>query len=148
MVSPRKSRKKSLCFSSTVTRMPARASRNPSIMPAGPPPAMQQVVCRRSFDMDLVASNLALGAGALRRAKITTLSLINADPGLALVDQKIERRRLANDARQDAMGLAAVVGLMVEEMQQNRGQILHNLGRATGRAIGEPGGGEISLLQR
>ena len=44
MVSPRKSRRKSLCFSSTMTSTPARASRNPSIMPAGPPPAMQQRV--------------------------------------------------------------------------------------------------------
>ncbi len=44
MVSPRKSRKKSACFSSTTTSMPARASRKPSIMPAGPPPAMAQVV--------------------------------------------------------------------------------------------------------
>src|SRR5579871_4415942 len=43
-VSPRKSRRKSLCFSSTVTGMPARASRKPSIIPAGPPPAITQVV--------------------------------------------------------------------------------------------------------
>src|SRR4051794_17731883 len=43
-VSPRKSRRKSRCFSSTTTSTPARASRKPSIMPAGPPPAMQQVV--------------------------------------------------------------------------------------------------------
>src|SRR5690348_7898836 len=46
MVSPRKSRRKSACFSSTATLTPARASRKPSIMPAGPPPAMQQVVVR------------------------------------------------------------------------------------------------------
>ena len=44
MVSPRKSRKKSLCFSRTVTWTPARARRKPSMMPAGPPPMMQQVV--------------------------------------------------------------------------------------------------------
>src|ERR1700692_92361 len=44
MVSPRKSRKKSACFSRTRTSTPARASRKPSTMPAGPPPAMQQVV--------------------------------------------------------------------------------------------------------
>src|SRR5271166_6082284 len=44
IVSPRKSRKKSACFSSTTTRTPARASRNPSIIPAGPPPAMQHCV--------------------------------------------------------------------------------------------------------
>src|SRR6516225_627334 len=42
IVSPRKSRRKSACFSRTWTAMPARANRNPSIMPAGPPPAMQQ----------------------------------------------------------------------------------------------------------
>ncbi len=42
MVSPRKSRRKSACFSSTSTDTPARARSRPSIMPAGPPPAMQQ----------------------------------------------------------------------------------------------------------
>ena len=41
MVSPRKSRRKSACFSSTSTDTPARARSRPSIMPAGPPPAMQ-----------------------------------------------------------------------------------------------------------
>ncbi len=46
MVSPRKSRKKSVCFSRTVTGMPARASSRPSIIPAGPPPMMQAVVVR------------------------------------------------------------------------------------------------------
>src|SRR5262249_38520016 len=38
------------CFSSTTTATPARASRNPSIMPAGPPPAMQQVVVSSSVN--------------------------------------------------------------------------------------------------
>src|SRR5882762_10525920 len=42
MVSPRKSRRKSACFSRTKTATPARASSSPSIIPAGPPPAMQQ----------------------------------------------------------------------------------------------------------
>src|SRR6266404_2309318 len=42
MVSPRKSRRKSACFSRTKTVTPARARSSPSIMPAGPPPAMQQ----------------------------------------------------------------------------------------------------------
>src|SRR5437870_12800764 len=41
IVSPRKSRKKSACFSSTSTSTPARASSSPSMIPAGPPPAMQ-----------------------------------------------------------------------------------------------------------
>src|SRR5258708_37726871 len=43
MVSPRKSRKKSLYFSRTVTATPWRARRKPSMMPAGPPPGMQQL---------------------------------------------------------------------------------------------------------
>lgn len=43
-LSPRKSRRKSPCFSSTWTSTPARASRKPSIIPAGPPPAMQTLV--------------------------------------------------------------------------------------------------------
>ena len=51
---------KSACFSSTVTATPARASRKPSIMPAGPPPAMQHVVL-------IVA--MSLSTAALARAK-------------------------------------------------------------------------------
>ena len=46
IVSPRKSRRKSPCFSSTMVRTPARESSTPNIMPAGPPPTMQQVVSR------------------------------------------------------------------------------------------------------
>ena len=39
-VSPRKSRKKSACFSSTSALTPARANSSPAIMPAGPPPTI------------------------------------------------------------------------------------------------------------
>jgi hypothetical protein len=46
-VSPRKSRRKSACFSSTSTSTPARANNNPAISPAGPPPAMQH--CTENF---------------------------------------------------------------------------------------------------
>src|ERR1700752_967918 len=46
IVSPRKSRRKSACFSSTVTPMPARASRYPAIIPAGPPPTTMQLAAR------------------------------------------------------------------------------------------------------
>src|SRR6516162_3663302 len=41
IVSPRKSRRKSACFSRTRTAIPARANNNASIIPAGPPPTMQ-----------------------------------------------------------------------------------------------------------
>src|SRR5262249_11282934 len=51
MVSPRKSRRKSPCFSSTTTSTPARASRKPSMSPHGPPPTMQQRVESRSAAM-------------------------------------------------------------------------------------------------
>lgn len=43
-VSPRKSRRKSPCFSSRVTSTPARASNSPRTIPAGPPPTTAQVV--------------------------------------------------------------------------------------------------------
>ena len=48
-MSPRKSRRKSSCFSSTTTRTPARASSSPSTIPAGPPPATTHVV--RTVDL-------------------------------------------------------------------------------------------------
>src|SRR2546422_3677274 len=41
IVSPRKSRRKSACFSSTRTSTPERANSSPSMIPAGPPPATQ-----------------------------------------------------------------------------------------------------------
>src|SRR5687768_2260287 len=54
MVSPRKSRKKSACFSRTMTSTPVRARRSPSIIPAGPPPTMQQRVASTSGTEDEV----------------------------------------------------------------------------------------------
>jgi hypothetical protein len=48
MVSPRKSRSKSLCYSSNVTGTRCRANRSASIIPPGPPPTTQQLVWRVS----------------------------------------------------------------------------------------------------
>src|SRR5206468_6311060 len=48
---PRKSRRKSACFSRTTTFTPARARRKPSIIPAGPPPTTTQRVCNSSGDL-------------------------------------------------------------------------------------------------
>src|SRR4051794_33499826 len=72
IVSPRKSRKKSACFSRTTTSTPARASRNPSIMPAGPPPAMQHRVridrgklksgVQRASTLSLLQTNIGVEA--------------------------------------------------------------------------------------
>src|SRR5947209_18020919 len=56
MVSPRKSRRKSACFSSTTTSTPARASRKPSVSPHGPPPTMQQRVEICSAAIDALSS--------------------------------------------------------------------------------------------
>ena len=55
IVSPRKSRRKSSCFSSTTTSTPARASNKPNIIPAGPPPATQQRVDAVSCCLELSA---------------------------------------------------------------------------------------------
>src|SRR3954453_11413180 len=66
--------------------------------------------------------------------------------GLALVDEEVERRRGAGQARQQAMRLAAVVGLVVEEMHQRRLQRLLDVAgirdRAVAEAPGEVGIGE------
>ncbi len=61
-VSPRKSRRKSACFSSTSVGTPARASRKPSIIPAGPPPTMQQRVVVDPVALAIVAATSALDA--------------------------------------------------------------------------------------
>src|SRR5579864_3924764 len=60
MVSPRKSRSKSLCCSNSVTGTRRRASRRASITPPGPPPTTQHVVCCESRT---TSSVLELGAG-------------------------------------------------------------------------------------
>src|SRR5271168_3917437 len=67
MVSPRKSRKKSPCFSSTTTSTPARASRKPSIIPAGPPPATQHLVVISAFAITTRSLQSALRENARRR---------------------------------------------------------------------------------
>src|SRR5438094_9174021 len=48
MLSPRKSRKKSACFSSTTTGAPARASKYPAMIPAGTPPTITHRACNFS----------------------------------------------------------------------------------------------------
>ena len=58
IVSPRKSRRKSACFSRTRTETPARAKRKPSIMPAGPPPAMQQLTVTSPASIALLVARL------------------------------------------------------------------------------------------
>src|SRR5882762_127590 len=64
-VSPRKSRRKSACFSRTITGTPARASRTPSIMPAGPPPAIQQRVWRFMSASDRFQRSLEVACGVI-----------------------------------------------------------------------------------
>src|SRR5438445_7594355 len=67
MVSPRKSRRKSACFSSTTTSTPARASKKPSMSPQGPPPTMQQRVESLSAAIAALSANSTKGmARALR----------------------------------------------------------------------------------
>src|SRR5262249_45967064 len=69
MVSPRKSRRKSPCFSSTTTSTPARASRKPSMSPHGPPPTMQEgVECLSAAIASLSATSTTWVAHAFRTA--------------------------------------------------------------------------------
>src|SRR5450631_4123635 len=92
-VSPRKSRRKSPCFSSTTVRTPARASRKPSITPAGPPPAMQHWAV-------MIPASLATGtsrdpSGALQPSDFgeicdRVLRLLELDVALALGQRERE----------------------------------------------------------
>src|SRR3984957_7100240 len=61
MVSPRKSRRKSACFSSTTTLTPARANRKPSLPPAGPPPAMAHFVLIDKSGMHVICARCLSG---------------------------------------------------------------------------------------
>jgi hypothetical protein len=88
-VSPRKSRRKSPCFSRIVTGTPARASSRPATMPAGPPPTMMTGVnlshnnlrsCRaKSRHPSAVA--LRRGASRLRSMRTGILLSCPAPPG-------------------------------------------------------------------
>ena len=74
-MSPRKSRRKSPCFSSTVTSTPPRASSRPSTIPAGPPPTMAHVIdsghesTLRSLDLDPGADDDGLIQRYLRSSR-------------------------------------------------------------------------------
>ena len=67
MVSPRKSRRKSPCFSRTTTSMPARARRKPSTAPAGPHPAIAQVVAAGALTYGVCASSDKLLAASCQQ---------------------------------------------------------------------------------
>src|ERR1700741_3907 len=88
IVSPRKSRRKSACFSSTTTDTPARASRNPSIMPAGPPPAIAQRTESDSVEDVLVdvATDRVVVELPEQQARATKLLEVGLDVLLALQD--------------------------------------------------------------
>src|SRR4029077_888602 len=68
MVSPRNSRSKSLCASSSVTGTPFRASSRASTMPPGPPPTMQQAVCSESMVCSVISD---FGNGITSAATMT-----------------------------------------------------------------------------
>src|SRR4051794_25103526 len=83
IVSPRKSRRKSPCFSSTTTRTPARASSRPSIMPAGPPPTTQQFTKSLTYQITNCMEcggrmPAALGVGERGRLEQQTRGLLRA----------------------------------------------------------------------
>ena len=76
MVSPRKSRRKSACFSSTRTSTPARARRSPSMTPAGPPPTMHERAVRAGVSVVVVVVEPPLREGLLSiRARVAARRL-------------------------------------------------------------------------
>src|SRR5919199_6546480 len=57
---------------------------------------------------------------------------------LALEEDQIERGCVARKAREQGMDLPAVVGLVVEEVEQSGGERLFELGRVGDVAIADP----------
>src|SRR5260370_26913760 len=88
----------------------------------------------------------ALSWTPLRLREIAALALGDADAGLALKDEQVEGRRLAGQFGEQAMRLAAMMRLMIEEMEQQRREILLDLDRAARRPVAQ-GSGEIGLAE-
>lgn len=63
-----------------------------------------------------------------------------------LVVEKIEFRRLGTEVGENAMGLAAVMGLVVEEMRERRCQLLFDRIGQRDRLVAD-GAGELRLVE-
>jgi hypothetical protein len=83
---------------------------------AGPGPAPDHRARSRGVATDRRVRADA-SAPTLGLRELAPLPPDKADTGFTLEDEQIKRRRLAHEARQKAMRLPAVVGLMVEEME-------------------------------
>src|SRR5579884_3239315 len=75
--------------------------------------------------------------------------LSQSDAGLALIDDEVEgwRRLVADRGREQGMGLAAVMGLVVEEVVERKGERLLDILRTHEGAIADRGG-QIRLVER
>src|SRR5260221_229418 len=71
----------------------------------------------------------------------------SANACFALKQDQIERRRGAGDRGQQGMRLAAMVGLMVEEMVECRRKLLLHVDRIGDGPVAEPAG-EVSVSER
>src|SRR5262249_46239858 len=58
--------------------------------------------------------------------------------GLALKHDQVERRGIPGQGREQAMGLAAMMGLVIEKMVERRGKRLLDIARIADGPIGEP----------
>ena len=100
MVSPRKSRKKSACFSSTTTSMPARARTRPSIIPAGPAPAITHELCNGSMGAQRKLTAMAIiGSILVAAAAVVHLGFFAMESVLWSSPSVWRRFRIANAAR-------------------------------------------------
>src|SRR5207253_2201415 len=105
------------CFSRTITGMPARASRTPSIIPAGPPPAMQQRVSSVMSATDRVqrAFEVTRGVIIIRLQRQRGAELRDGVINLLLADEHQSEQVMGGGVvRRQARGLARVHDRAVE----------------------------------
>src|SRR6202142_3147938 len=125
IVSPRKSRRKSACFSRTRTSTPVRASSNPSIMPAGPPPAMAQ----RTAGYSLIARASPLGSEPTPHELVEGVRLLHVREMPSVSDLFVARSE--NQARDALVLVGRSAGILAATHDQagnlERWQLRHEI---------------------
>src|SRR5918999_660305 len=150
-VSPRKSRRKSACFSSTTTSCPCRARSSPSIIPDGPPPAMQHLVRYVRMVSTLLVLDGSSARGAHGRAIDEQVDELVHQQPLPLGNELAHRRA---DVPVGAAG-AKKQGDQPAVLSQHLTVVAHHFRQYhRGRTIGRPGqltaelGEKASLLKQ
>ena len=96
---------------------------------------MQPVLLSRLRNVSWPMFGKACRGTPFRPIERTPRAPDQADPALALEDQQVERRSLTGQPGKQDVSLAAVMGLVVEEVDQQRREILLDLHRVARCAI-------------